>query len=59
MTTVLGCGLDTWLGRSGFLRRPAGEFDVLGIRWSDRSFAQGQAKNLDWAMTELAGDSDG
>jgi hypothetical protein len=59
MTTVLGCGLDTWLGRSGFLRRPAGEFDVLGIRWSDRSFAQGQAKNLDWTMTELAGDSDG
>jgi hypothetical protein len=58
-TTVLGCESDTWLGRSGFLRRPAGEFDVLGIRWSDRSFAQEQAKNLDWAMTELAGDSDG
>jgi len=58
-TTVLGCGSHTWLGRGGFLRRPAGEFDVLGIRWSDRSFAQGQAKSLDWAMTELAGDSDG
>jgi hypothetical protein len=58
-TTVLGCGSDTWLGRSGFVRRPAGEFDVLGIRWRDRSFAQGQAKNLAWAMKDLAGDSDG
>jgi hypothetical protein len=58
-TTLLGCGSDTWLGRSGFVRRPAGEFDVLGIHWSDRSFAQGQVKNLAWAMTDLAGDSDG
>jgi len=58
-TTVLGCGSDTWLGRSGFLRRPAGEFDVLGIHWSDRNFTHGRVKNLAWAMTDLAGDSDG